>query len=151
MKNSEHTQIHATCVAFECGAVLLRGPSGAGKSDLALRLIDRGARLVADDRVDLRREGERLVACAPSRLAGLIEVRGVGIVQMACLPDAPVNLVVDLVPRHQVERLPDDAPIELLGKRLRQIALDPFDGSSPLKVMLAVRRGTAQALIGPAV
>ena len=129
----------------------MRGPSGAGKSDLALRLIDRGARLVADDRVDLRREGERLVACAPSRLAGLIEVRGVGIVQMACLPDAPVNLVVDLVPRHQIERLPDDAPIELLGKRLRQIALDPFDGSSPLKVMLAVRRGTAQALIGPAV
>ena len=129
----------------------MRGPSGAGKSDLALRLIDRGARLVADDRVDLRREGERLVACAPSRLAGLIEVRGVGIVQMACVPDAPVNLVVDLVPRHQVKRLPDDAPIELLGKRLRQIALDPFDGSSPLKVMLAVRRGTAQALIGPAV
>ncbi len=106
--------------------------------------------MVADDRVDLRREGERLIACAPSPLAGLIEVRGVGIVQMPCVADAAVNLVVDLVPRHQVERLPDDAPVELLGARLRQIALDPFDGSSPLKVMLAVRQGVAPALTGPA-
>lgn len=150
MSNSGQTQIHATCVAFECGAVLLRGPSGAGKSDLALRLIDRGGRLVADDRVDLRREGEQLIACAPTLLAGLIEVRGVGIVQMPCVADAPVNLVVDLVPRHQIERMPDDAPVELLGARLRQIALDPFDGSSPLKVMLAVRRAAAPALTGSA-
>ena len=129
---------------------MLRGPSGAGKSDLALRLIDRGARLVADDRVDLRREGEKLVACAPSRLSGLIEVRGVGIVQMPCVSDAAVNLVVDLVPRDQVERLPEAAPVELLGARLRQIALDPFDGSSPLKVMLAVRQGAAPTPAGSA-
>lgn len=130
--------------------MLLRGPSGAGKSDLALRLIDRGARLVADDRVDLRREGDTLVACAPHRLSGLIEVRGVGIVEMPCVCDAAVNLVVDLVPRDQVERLPEAAPVELLGARLRQIALDPFDDSSPLKVMLAVRQGAAPAPAGPA-
>lgn len=119
--------------------MLLRGPSGAGKSDLALRLIDKGASLVADDRVDLRRDGDRLVARAPSPLHGLIEVRGIGIVRLPSVLDAPVALVVDLVPRAEVERLPVFDHVELLGVPVPHLSLDPFDGSAPLKVMLALR------------
>ena len=100
-------QVHASCVAVEGTAVLLRGPSGSGKSDLALRLIDGGARLVADDRVDLVREEGRIVASAPARIAGLIEVRGLGVYKIGAVGGAPLGLVVDLVPAEAVERLPE--------------------------------------------
>ena len=72
-------QVHGTCIAIDGAGVLLRGPSGCGKSDLALRLIDGGAVLVADDRVSLEARAGDLVASAPDALAGLLEVRGVGI------------------------------------------------------------------------
>ena len=61
--------IHASCVALDGTGLMLRGPSGAGKSDLALRLIDDGARLVADDQVCLERSGEQLIASPPPRIA----------------------------------------------------------------------------------
>ena len=92
--------------------MLLRGPSGAGKSDLALRLIDAGARLVADDQTALVRKGGILIATPPARIAGLIEARGVGIVRLArgqLLARAPVALLVDLVPPERIERLPEPA------------------------------------------
>src|SRR5262249_17365812 len=70
-------RVHATCVALRIGrswqGVLLRGPSGAGKSDFALRLIEGGARLVADDQTELVRKGSKVIASAPTRIAGLIE------------------------------------------------------------------------------
>ena len=73
-------RVHATSVAMRQGrswrAVLLRGPSGSGKSDLALRLIDAGARLIADDQTELVRAGKAVIASAPARIAGLIEARG---------------------------------------------------------------------------
>src|SRR3546814_1639400 len=73
--------IHASCVAAGNGGVLILGQSGQGKSDLALRLIDRGARLVADDRCDVWHERGRLWCRPPGPLAGKIEVRGIGIVE----------------------------------------------------------------------
>jgi hypothetical protein len=86
------------------GAVLLLGPSGAGKSLLALRLVERGWLLVADDRVALR--GDRsLIAAPPPPLAGLIEVRGVGIVRVPWIAPAPVLLVADLAA--PAERVPE--------------------------------------------
>src|SRR6185503_6471150 len=100
-------QVHATCVALDGKAVLLRGPSGSGKSDLALRLIDGGARLVADDRVDLEREGSRILASAPPAIAGVIEARGLGLLRVGCVGRTPLSLVVDLVPAESVERLPE--------------------------------------------
>jgi serine kinase of HPr protein (carbohydrate metabolism regulator) len=133
------TQIHASCVALDGGAVLIRGRSGTGKSDLALRLIDRGAKLIADDRVDLFREGHRLLARAPVPLQGMIEVRGVGIVRLPSVIDASIALVVDLVPRVRVERMPEITYEEILGVEVKRLALDPFDASTPLKVSLAVR------------
>src|SRR5438046_8865508 len=89
--------LHATAIAIDGRAVLLRGTSGAGKSDLALRLIDAGARLVADDQSELRRQGERILVRAPATIGGLIEVRGVGIVRLHPLAAAPRALTVDLV------------------------------------------------------
>jgi HPr kinase/phosphorylase len=153
----EPLQIHATCVADGDGAVLLRGASGAGKSDLAFRLIDRGMRLVADDRVDLRRAGGRLLAAAPATLRGLIELRGIGIVRLdAIAAEAAVTLVVDLVPRAAVERLPDPAMAEYLGLSVPRLALDPFDASTPAKLAFALaapatlRRPAAGPLRKPA-
>src|SRR5580693_1856546 len=87
---------HATTVAIDGRGVLLRGPSGSGKSDLALRLIDAGARLVADDQSELSRHGETIIVRAPAAIAGLIEVRGVGILRVDTIAEAPLALVADL-------------------------------------------------------
>lgn len=137
--------VHGTCVALPAGrgapkrafAVLLRGPSGAGKSDLALRLIDRGWRLVADDQTSLRAERGRLRATAPATIAGCMEVRGLGIVTLPAVADAILCLVVDLVSAGSLERLPELATCELLGVALRCLALDPFEPSVLAKLQLA--------------
>ena len=135
------SQIHATCVALPEGGVLLRGESGAGKSDLALRLIDGGARLVADDRTDLVREGDRLVARAPATIAGMIEARGMGILLLPperLATEATVVLIVDLVDSSSVERLPEASREELLGVSLQRVSLAPFEASAPAKIRLAL-------------
>jgi RNase adaptor protein for sRNA GlmZ degradation len=148
--------LHATCVALDGRdwprGVLLRGASGAGKSDLALRLIDRGARLVADDLCEVTIEagaaGPRLIARAPAEIAGVLEVRGLGLAEVPSLAQAPVALVVDLVARDQVERLPDAATEEILGVDLPCLKLDPFEAAAPAKLDLALRRFAQPA--GPA-
>ena len=84
--------VHASTVATGGRAVLLSGPSGSGKSDLALRLIDRGFTLVSDDQTVVMREGDRLIASAPPTIAGKLEVRGLGIVEMETLTDVPIAL-----------------------------------------------------------
>lgn len=132
-------QIHATCVAIDGCGVLIRGPSGSGKSDLALRLIDQGAQLVADDRVDLNMIDGKLHASAPARLRGLIEARGVGIMRIEALAKARLYLVVDLVAQSDVERLPETTTMELIGNPIRTIQLNAFDVSAPAKIRLVVR------------
>ena len=131
---------HATCVAIEGRGVLLRGPSGSGKSDLALRLIDAGALLVADDQTELYLAEGRLMARSPATIAGQLEVRGLGIVDRPRLAAAPVALLVDLVPAGEVERLPEERREALLGQALPLIALDPFAASAGAKVKLALER-----------
>ena len=121
--------------------MLLRGESGAGKSDLALRLIDGGARLVADDRTDLTRDGDRLIARSPATIAGLIEARGVGILRLPpsrLATAAIVVLIVDLVDAADVERLPDATREDLLGVSLQRVALAPLEASTPAKIRLAL-------------
>jgi len=132
-------QIHGTCVEIGGRGVLLRGPSGSGKSDLALRLIDGGARLIADDRVDLVGRDGRLMARAPSVLAGRMEVRGIGIVMMPYIGSAPVALIVDLVPSGAVERLPEAKVEEIAGISLPRLALAAVEPSAPAKIRLAIR------------
>lgn len=137
--------VHATCVALRQGrswrAVLLRGPSGAGKSDLALRLIEGGARLVADDQTHLARKGRTLIAAAPASLAGMIEVRGIGIVKLRrtqLLASAPLCLLVDLVLPGKVERMPEPARETVQGIDLPRLALAPFEASTATKLRLAL-------------
>jgi serine kinase of HPr protein (carbohydrate metabolism regulator) len=142
--------VHATSVALEIGrswrAVLLRGPSGAGKSDVALRLIEAGGRLVADDQTHLAKTGRTVVATAPPSLAGLIEVRGIGIVKLGrgqLIARAPLGLLVDLVPPDQVERMPEPAREKVLGIDLPRLALAPFEASIVMKLRLALARTAA--------
>ena len=134
--------VHASCVAVDGVGVMLRGPSGSGKSDLALRLIDGGAMLVADDWVQLSPgdgdEAGQLTATAPPAIAGLIEVRGLGPLPAPSVASAPVALVVDLKSGEEIERLPDPATCTYLGCRLPLLSLDPFRASAPAALRLAV-------------
>lgn len=143
---SETLLLHATAVAIDGQAVLLRGPSGCGKSDLALRLIDAGARLVADDQSELLRRGGALIVRAPATIAGLLEVRGLGIVRLDVLPEAPVRLVIDLVPADRVDRLPARRFETILGLALPLVELAAFEASAPAKLRLALRAFTVPGL-----
>ena len=138
-RTADELLVHGTAVAIDGGAVLLRGPSGRGKSDLALRLIDAGARLVADDQVLLQRTGMQVLARAPAVLAGLLEIRGVGIVAVDALPVAPLALIVDLVLSDAIERLPERRIETVLGLAVPLIALAPFEASAAAKLRFALR------------
>jgi serine kinase of HPr protein (carbohydrate metabolism regulator) len=131
--------LHASTVAVGGRAVLITGPSGAGKSDLALRLLDRGFILVSDDQTIVSRAGDRLIASAPPTIAGKLEVRGVGIVEMERVDDIPVALVIELT--SDIQRIPDDARERLiLGLSLPLVSIDATTASAPSKVELALDR-----------
>ena len=131
--------VHATLVKVSTFGVLILGPSGAGKSALALALIDQSgrgtgsaslsARLVADDQVCLRRDRTTLQihGSPPGALAGLLEIRGLGIVYVKHEPECRVDLVVRIKEENKIERLPDfpDARHEILGQ-----AIPVFDVSN---------------------
>jgi serine kinase of HPr protein (carbohydrate metabolism regulator) len=151
------TLVHGTCLDIGKTGVLILGPPGSGKSDLALRLIDAPghglgadlarARLVADDQVLLLRDGGGVVASAPAPLAGLIEVRGIGILRADYRPRSRLGLIVRLVPVADIERLPEPSDLreELLGTGLPSIRIDPRLASAPARL-----RAALQALSGPA-
>ena len=131
--------VHATSVARDGRAVLITGPSGAGKSDLALRLLDRGFTLVSDDQTVVRRDGDRLVASAPPTIAGKLEIRGLGIMDMETATNVPVALLVELT--SAVKRLPDDnRERQVLGIALPMVSVDAMTASAPSKVALALDR-----------
>jgi HPr kinase/phosphorylase len=139
--------VHATTVAIGGRAVLLRGTSGSGKSDLALRLIDAGARLVADDQSELWRDGDAVLVRAPEPIAGMIEVRGVGIMRVKPLSVAPLALIVDLVALQHVERLPEPSSETIFGLAIPLVALAPFEASAPIKLRLALAAATGDGTI----
>lgn len=139
-------QVHASCVEVEGIAVLLRGPAGSGKSDLALRLIEGGGRLVADDRAVLTVRKGRIVVSAPPEIAGLIEVRGLGVLRIGGVEAAPLGLVVDLVAGDHVERLPAPASWRFRRHRVALIRLQPFEASAAAKVRLAARRAAGHIM-----
>lgn len=130
--------VHGTSVAIGGDGILLRGPSGSGKSDLALRLIDAGARLVSDDQTELSRDGDAVIMQAPQTIAGRIEVRGVGILRVPTAAQAPLRLVVDLVAPDRVERLSEPQFCEVLQRSIPLLALAPFEASTAAKIRFAV-------------
>lgn len=138
MATGDMTQrLHATAVAIGGRGVLLRGASGAGKSDLALRLIDRGAVLIADDQVICSLKDAAVILAAPEKIAGLIEIRGLGLRRMPFLT-AELALVIDLVPPDQVPRLPEEVKTRVCGLSFACFSLAAFDHSAPIKVEQAL-------------
>jgi serine kinase of HPr protein (carbohydrate metabolism regulator) len=131
--------IHATCISINGHGVLIIGASGSGKSDLALRLIDRGARLVSDDYTNVKAENGKLIASPPETIAGKIEVRGVGIVEIPYAPSTLVSLIVDL--EGVIDRFPDPKDErEIMGVRLATLSLAAHEASTPIKIEWAIRQ-----------
>ena len=131
--------VHASTVASDGRAVLITGLSGSGKSDLTLRMLDRGFTLVSDDQTLVKREADRLIACAPPNIAGKLEIRGIGIVDLDHVDHVPVALIVELT--GVVERLPDDSRERpILGVKVPLISIDAMTASAPSKVALALDR-----------
>lgn len=128
--------LQATCVAIDERGVMLQGPPGSGKSTLALQLLDRGARLVGDDGVSLTVLGERVMAAPAPQIAGLIEVRNVGLIHMPSVR-APVALIL---------RLTDEAPrfveqagaADLLGIPVPMLQFDPSIPAAAIRAELAL-------------
>jgi serine kinase of HPr protein (carbohydrate metabolism regulator) len=130
---------HGGLVARRLGGLwrgaLIEGGAGAGKSDLALRALDAGFSLVADDRVVVFVSGGRLFGCAPAPLAGLIEARGVGVLARASLPSAHIVLQVTLVRTpEEEERMPEPATTRLAGIDVPTARLWPFAASAPARL-----------------
>ncbi|TNJ41173.1 HPr kinase/phosphorylase [Phaeobacter sp. B1627] len=106
--------LHASCVAYDGRGILLCGPSGSGKSALALELMARGARLVADDRTEVRARRQSLWAQAPAAISGLIEARGVGLLRAVPVAEVQLCVIVDMQVV-ETERLPRHLDEDLLG------------------------------------
>jgi len=120
-------QLHASCAARNGAGVLLLGPSGSGKSDLLLRLLHHGFDLVADDQVVV----EAMIGNAPPALAGLLEVRGIGIMRLPYLPSVRLALAVEM---GRAERMPE--PERRFGLPL--VRIDPAQASAPARVLVAL-------------
>ena len=136
MTTETSEQVHATCIGLEGIGLLLRGPSGTGKSDLAFRMMEHNSKLIADDCVNLFLKNGVLMAQAPYSLRGLLEVRGVGIIEVPYENNICVFGVINLVDSNQVQRLPNHQMETLLGIEVPSYQLNPWEISAIAKVRL---------------
>ena len=130
--------LEGTCVAIHGAGVLLLGKSGSGKSDLALRLINEGGVLVADDQLLITATSDGLIASVPPSIAGMLEIRGVGIVRQPFLKHISLALAVELVEPQSVERYPEPLVYEQLGIPIPLLRLHAFEASAPAKIIHAL-------------
>lgn len=141
--------LHASCVALKDDGVLILGTPGMGKSDLVLMLIDQPgygtgdalirARLVADDQTSIERRGDALYASSPQTIAGLLEIRGQGIVAVDHVPEVRLALVVRLMPAAEIERLPEEGQVSsIAGVALPEIAIDPTRVTAAARIRAAL-------------
>ena len=129
-------QFFATAVTY-CGfGVLIRGPSGSGKSDLALRLIDDGAGLIADDQVVIKSVGQKLFLSPPDSLLGLIEVRGIGVIKIAYVRDIRLCLIIELDPSNEIQRIPTIEEELIKNIPVPVISMDAFESSVLAKIKI---------------
>jgi serine kinase of HPr protein (carbohydrate metabolism regulator) len=137
---------HATCLIVKGKGVLLSGRSGSGKSDLALRLIDRGAKLISDDYTMLQNRDGRLIGSPPPNIAGKIEVRGIGLIEHPFEAEAIVHLLVTL--DGEMERMPPEMDEErvFVQVALPVLKLRALEPSAPIKVELATRLFSAYGI-----
>ena len=145
--------MHASCVALGDSGVLILGGPGSGKSDLVLALIDQPglgtgselirASLVADDQTQIERKGDALFASSPQAIAGLLEIRGQGIVKVDRVAEVRLALVVSLKPWAEIERMPEenDRFSVIAGVKLRAIAVDPSWATAPARIRAALTAG----------
>ena len=126
---------NVTCVSVGGGCLLFEGPPGRGKSTLALALIDRGGVLVGDDGVALEVREGRLWATPPPNIAGKLEVRGVGIVEMDTA-EAPLALILTLDP--DAPRMPEPSSRKLLDHEIPAIPFRPGDAAQAMRAELAL-------------
>ena len=148
------TPLHAGLIALHTDrgwrGALIQGPSGCGKSDLALRALDEGFRLVADDRVLVWRSANQLYGRAPPTLAGLLEIRGQGISRFPALDFCRIGLFVNC---GEPERMPEPALADHLGLTVPVLTLAPLESSAPSKLRRALQHlgagteGAYQALL----
>lgn len=145
------SQLHANCVRIGAHAVLLRGPSGSGKSGLSLRLIDAGGFLVSDDRTDLAARDGRLIASAPDQIAGLCEVRGIGVVRgLPQKTEGDVRVLIDLVTDpNTVERMPEPDFEEICGIAIPRWTLCASDLAIEAKIGVALALATGGMTLEP--
>ncbi|QJP14869.1 serine kinase [Starkeya sp. ORNL1] len=142
--SDDPASIHGSCVVVGETGVLIRGPSGAGKSELAFALILAGrsgvippVRLVADDRVIVTVRDGRLLAAVPDAIAGLIEVRGIGIRRLPFASEAVIGLVIDLAAPDGA-RLPQPEALRTVldGVIVPRLPIAP--GADPLLPVIAL-------------
>lgn len=125
--------ISGSAIAIEKDAILIVGASGSGKSDLALRLIDRGAKLIADDLIAITGDHNHPIAMQSTHHINAIEIRGVGIIPMECVNKIPLKLVVRLSPVY--ERAPEPLPLVNYGHyNIPCLKIAPFEISAPIKI-----------------
>ena len=138
--------IHANCVDIDGKGILILGAPSSGKSDLSLRLIRRfAARLVADDRCEIERKGEKLFAKAPINLAGLMEVRGLGIIKFPYQTSTEIKIVIELVKNpSEIERMPEKSFAAIEGCSFPKLKLYAFECSAPDKVFLFLHHLTSK-------
>ncbi len=132
--------LHAGLVACRADGAwrgaLIEGPSGSGKSDLALRCLEAGFRLVADDRTLVWASAGRLFGRAPDALTGLIEARGLGVLPEPALRFCEIVLVAAC---GEPDRMPDPRTVDRAGVQLPLVELAPLENSAPAKLRRAIQ------------
>ena len=131
--------VHGTAVALDGMGLIIIGATGSGKTDLALRLIENGAELIADDAVELHRSDDRLMAQLPNLFRGRAMIEGLGLIDLPCATDAvALSLAVACDPDNRRSSLGLAGPWH--GLHLPQLTLNSFDASAPMRCRLALRR-----------
>ncbi|WP_033070097.1 HPr kinase/phosphorylase [Thalassospira australica] len=145
------SQLHANCVQIGAHAILIRGASGSGKSGLSLRLIKAGGFLVSDDRTDLAARDGRLIATAPAPIAGLCEVRGIGVVRgLPVKPEGDVRVLIDLeTSARDIERMPEPDSEEICGIAIPRWTLCASDLAIEAKIGVALALATGEMTLEP--